>query len=275
MHVNVPKTGLDHSYFCKVRNLICLLKNIFIMKKLQLIILLSFLGFATHAQVTANFTASDLNGCVPDYQIDFTNQSTSVEPIGTYSWDIDGVTFSTTENATYVFTNQGLYNICLTVTDNLGANDSHCELINIYDAPAVTLTSSPTPLSCNNTSVVLEANPFLPNTINTWIDPNGNVISNNTGTYVNNVGTYTFQTVDTLSGCSSVSSIEVVAENGYPEVVIQTPAVLSCTNTLITLDGTGSSNGPDYIYEWTVGHPNNVISTDLNTTVSSAGLYTL
>jgi len=246
------------------------------MKKLQLIILLVLFSLTTHAQVTATFIASDTIGCLPAATIEFTNQTTSVEPIASYSWDINGIASGTAEHLTYTFTQSGLYDIHLYVTDVSGNSDTYSLLVNITETPVVTLTSTPTPLSCNNTSVILEANPSYPNTTTTWLDPNGNVISSNTGVFVSNAGIYTYEVINTQTGCSYLETIEVTAENGYPVAVIQQPEVLSCTNTPITLDGTGSSSaGSDYTYEWTVGNSNNVISTDLITTVAATGLYTL
>jgi len=223
--------------------------------------------------VTANFIASATTGCLPDATIEFTNQSTSVEPIASYNWDINGIASGTNENLTYTFTQSGLYDIHLTVADVLGNSDTYSVIINIAETPVVTLTSTPTPLSCTNTSVILEASPTYPNTTNTWYDPNGNIISNNTGVFVSNVGVYTFEIIDNTSGCSSSSTIEVMAASGYPEAVIQNPSILSCSNPTVTLDGTGSSPSPDYTYEWKIG--NTVISTDLIIDVSYTGLYTL
>ena len=129
------------------------------MKKLQLIILLSFLSLASYAQVTANFMASATTGCLPDATIVFTNQSTSVEPIAFYNWDINGIASGTDENLTYTFTQSGLFDIHLSVTDVSGNSDTYSIIINITESPVVTLTSTPTPLSCTNTAVILEANP--------------------------------------------------------------------------------------------------------------------
>lgn len=65
----------------------------------------------------------------------------------TWSWNFGDGGTSTLENPTYTYTNNGIYNVCLTATNIAGA-DTHCELVTIdaYLAPEVYFSFSGDPI---------------------------------------------------------------------------------------------------------------------------------
>ena len=75
--------------------------------------------------VVALFSANPLTGVAP-LLVNFTNQSVSSNTANTtYSWMFgDGSANSTQTNPTYVFVNNGTYNVTLTVTDSDGSTSS-------------------------------------------------------------------------------------------------------------------------------------------------------
>lgn len=82
------------------------------------------------SEPVANFTANVTEGCRP-INISFTSTSTSVDPINTYAWFISpagGIiplpSTSTIPNPTFQFNNQGVYDVKLTVTTQLGCVDT-------------------------------------------------------------------------------------------------------------------------------------------------------
>lgn len=66
----------------------------------------------------ADFTGSPLNGTAP-LMVNFTNLSTGSEQPLTYEWDfdIDGITDSTDEHPTHIYTEPGMYSVSLTALD--------------------------------------------------------------------------------------------------------------------------------------------------------------
>jgi len=87
----------------------------------------------------------------------FVSTSTGGDGNYTYAWDFgDGVGTSTLQNPTYMYTNDGIYIVTLTVTDGTLATDATTHSVTIYDKPVVTstpnITSGCAPLNvCFNT----------------------------------------------------------------------------------------------------------------------------
>ena len=59
-----------------------------------------------------------------------------------------------------------------------------------------------------------------------------------------------------------------------PDIILNQPESLDCIVEIVTLDGTGSSFGPDFIYTW-LDENGNVVSNELITEVENGGIYTL
>jgi hypothetical protein len=82
---------------------------------------------------------------------------------------------------------------------------------------------------------------------------------------------------NSISGCTAEVEVEVFENTTPPDAVANVPGVIDCQETTQTLDGTGSSTGNNFSYEWTavVG---NIVSgnTTLNDCiVDSTGSYVL
>ncbi len=94
---------------------------------------------------------------------------------------------------------------------------------------------------------------------------------------VNEPGTYTL-TVTYDNGfisCSDMASIEVLSDPNFVLAFATVPNGLDCINTLVTLDGTGTFEGPTISYEWS---PASGIVSGQNTLypdVNQGGTYTL
>ncbi len=256
------------------------------MKKLLLLITLSFLSFALNGQVIANFTTTDSIGCGSNHQVNFLDESTPVGEIISWVWDFgDGAT-SNQQHPTHTFIDEGTYSICLTVTNNSGEDDMLCktDFIVLNSAPVCVIDVNIPILSCANTTVTLDGglSSSGPNFNYSWTTMNGNIVSgsNTLNAIVDTEGLYTLVVTNTITGCSSSTSIQVTSDTNIPIADVsttQTTYTITCTNSSISpyyLDGTGSSTGPDYIYEWR-DSDNNLISNDLIFGANDAGTYTL
>src|SRR5688500_8755738 len=74
-----------------------------------------------HPKPVAAFTGDDLAGCAP-HTVNFTNQATTATgTITNYLWDF-GAGGSTDPNPTFIYNNNGNYNVSLIVTNNWGCN---------------------------------------------------------------------------------------------------------------------------------------------------------
>jgi len=100
--------------------------------------------------------------------VNFTDTSTSYDPIVSWEWDFDGdgVIDSTDQNTSWTYAEEGDYNVCLTVEDEDGDSDTHCEIVHVgNNAPAVDLVANVTagdePLSVEFTCSITGGNePF-------------------------------------------------------------------------------------------------------------------
>ena len=78
------------------------------------------------------------------------------------------------------------------------------------------------------------------------------------------------------SNCTNESSITVIEDVTPPIAEAGTAVVLDCQTTSVTLDGSGSSFGPNFIYQWSTNNGNFIGgTTTISTEVDLAGNYNL
>jgi hypothetical protein len=88
-------------------------------------------------------------------------------------------------------------------------------------------------------------------------------------------GTYTFNVVAS-NGCTNPIPVNVASNFTTPTVVASVPGDLNCTTTSLSINGTGSSTGGSFSYEWTTTGGNIVSGANsLNPVVDAPGTYTL
>lgn len=86
-----------------------------------------------------------------------------------------------------------------------------------------------------------------------WFDQNMNPIDG-ANELVYNASTaqvYTFQVIDTITGCSNMNNIEVEENTEYPFAEAGDPQILNCDITVATLNGSASQSGGQIEYTWT------------------------
>ncbi len=181
-------------------------------------------------------------------------------------------------NQTGVFTNVSAGDYDFVITD--GNNCSWTLPITVDEIPNPDLEIFPADeLDCQNSLIQLAASASVgPEFSYVWTTPDGNIVS---GEYslspeVDAPGTYQLVVVNNTNGCFSESSIVVEGTSDLPSVVIEDPAAFSCTTTEVVIDGSNSSSGNDYSYEWSTDD-GEIISggSTAMVTVGSAGTYTL
>lgn len=84
------------------------------------------------AAVQASFSSSLTNTTV-----NFTNTSST----GTYLWDFGDGNTSTVTNPTHTYSDYGTYNVCLTVTNSCGTDNS-CKMVDVMNSSTVTETEN-------------------------------------------------------------------------------------------------------------------------------------
>ncbi len=111
-----------------------------------------------------------------------------------------------------------------------------------------------------------------------WTSGNGNILSGNTtlSPIINAPGTYTIEVTNTVNGCISTDEVVIDQDDDLPQVDAGTAGPITCLVGEITLDGSNSDSGPDFVYEWTTANGNIVSGTGSEFPVVDApGIYVL
>lgn len=110
-----------------------------------------------------------------------------------------------------------------------------------------------------------------------WITEDGNITSgrNTLRPSVSQVGSYTLWVTNTVNGCFSAATVEVIQDTNMPTAFAGAAKTLDCNTTQVTLTGNGST-GIDFIYSWETedGKIESGENT-LNPVVSAPGTYRL
>lgn len=111
-----------------------------------------------------------------------------------------------------------------------------------------------------------------------WTTINGNISEgeNTLTPLVDDCGLYTLHVTNLLTGCIGSSSVLVDCDTVPPVIELGEEQFLSCVDSIVTIDASNSSVGPDFTYTWNTVFGN--IVSGLGTTVitvNDAGLYGL
>ncbi len=166
----------------------------------------------------------------------------------------------------------------LTIEQTLGS-------VTCYNSNSIVVISNDTPpdadagidqtLNCEVSCVIIggPGSSTGPNISYSWVGPNS-FISGEQFPFVCDVGTYTLSVIDLNTGCISTDMVEVDANVDPPIADAGLGSILTCDQTSVTLDGSGSSTGPEFSYEWTNGE-GTIVGTTQSVDVSEAGVYVL
>ena len=197
-----------------------------------------------------------------------------------YQWTTsDGNIVSGANTATPIVNAAGTYT--LTVTDLVNGCFAVDATIVVSDInPPVAVIAAPNSLNCAVTSIVLDGTgsstgagiSYL------WTTTNGNIVSGETTLQatVDAAGDYTFTVTNNTNGCSASAIITVSSDTSAPTADSGADMSLNCNNISVTLNGSGSSSGPNIGYLWTTSN-GNIVSGETTTmpTVDTIGTYVL
>ncbi|MEK7257303.1 MAG: hypothetical protein AAB316_21290, partial [Bacteroidota bacterium] len=113
-----------------------------------------------------------------------------------------------------------------------------------------------------------------------WTASGGGQFSSPTDTLVvqvNTQGTYTLTIKDTVNACFAIDSVTIGLDTIHPVAVAGLDTLVPCTNTVLLLDGTGSTTGDTISYEWTAILGGHIVAggDSLTPTVDHAGTFIL
>lgn len=213
---------------------------------------------------------------------------TSVELSGLATAGGDGFEFEWIDNQTntvlsntsldYSIEDPGIYILSVLNTDNgCAASDSVEVVLDII--PPVAAAGVNGVLNCMNASVNLlsSASSQGPEISYQWtsLDQNMN-ISSAASPSVDLPGNYQLIVTDTDNHCVDTALVQVAQDLEMPVATIAQPEEITCEQLVVSLNGTGSSIGNQFQYNWTL--PDGSTSTQAtgpNFTASNVGIFTL
>lgn len=101
----------------------------------------------------------------------------------------------------------------------------------------------------------------------------GSVVGSSISLPVSQAGTYSFTVTNNQNGCTASDQALVTEDFLAPAAIAGSDQLITCDNPVASLSGTGSSSGPGFSYEWTLG--GSTVGAGINLSASQSGMYTL
>lgn len=173
----------------------------------------------------------------------------------------------------------GTYTLQVTNNSNGCSSTDVVEVLSDTDTPLASV-AQPDSLSCLITAVGLSGTSIPDTGVSyQWVTGDGNIQSGQTSAnaIVNEAGAYIFIATFNQNGCSD--SVDVVVGQDYnePLAVVVPSNELDCDNTLVTLDGQGSTLSANTTFTWTASGGGQFFSGEntLSPVINTPGTYTL
>ena len=198
----------------------------------------------------------------------------------TYQWSTANGNFAAGANTlSPVVDAPGLYVLLVTDTQN-GCTATDQVLVEKDANVPLAAAQAPGALTCSTAALQLSAVGTSQGAGITylWTTSNGSIVSgsNTLAPTVNAAGTYTLQVSNTASACTAVATLTVLEDKAPPAAKAAAPSAITCKNLVVSLDGAGSSTGPNFAYLWATTSGNFVSGKNtLAPTVDQPGIYNL
>lgn len=228
----------------------------------------------------AAFTPSTFNDCNPPAIIDFENNSTGGDLICIWEFD-DGLTQTTMgiADVSHTFNEIGVFNVCLTVENEIGCETELCQTIDIIQAPTPSFTFSESISCAGGTIDFVDTSSPVP-TSWSW-DFNGDGVEDATGPEVNYA--YTTEGIYNPVLTAVYSNNCAGQTDGTAQIEILAPltAAFSADDSTacqvpFTVNFTNESVGQSITdYEWFIDGVSVGTTTDVSYTFTDFGSYTV
>ncbi|MEQ8707204.1 MAG: T9SS type B sorting domain-containing protein [Phaeodactylibacter sp.] len=249
-----------------------------------------FLTSALNCDSTLNITLEVLEpiaSIAPAFNLTCITSSVELNGTGStpagqlsYQWYApDGTTLGTAPTQTVAQAGAFVLEVRQVSTDMTTCTTFDTLVVEIDTIPPVSDAGPQDTLNCTQGQVELGGITTPdPNYTYFWYTPDGNIVSDvfQPTAVANDPGSYFLVVTDIDNRCSDTSMTTVLEDQDLPSVEPGTDTLLSCLFPEITLDGSGSSEGPNFAYEWS-DEAGNLLQdgTTLFPVVSQGGTYQL
>jgi len=197
-----------------------------------------------------------------------------------YEWTSSNGNIIEGENSLVPTINEpGIYELLITNTENGCTSTEQIGVEQNIELPIAAI-QDPAILTCAVNTINIDANnSSIGNQFDyQWTSPNGNIIegANSLSPLIDEAGTYTISIFNNDNLCNSSAEITVTQDIEAPIADAGSDDQLNCVINDLQLDGSNSSQGNIYTYEW-MSENGNIIegNTLLNPTIQSPGQYQL
>ncbi len=197
-----------------------------------------------------------------------------------YTWTLDGQTVAL-DTLQVEITTPGTYLLEVTNRINGCSTTDSVQIIDDTQPPQITMEPAPT-LNCTESIAVISATlePANANYAFQWEAVDGGNIVSGAGSLaaeVDQPGIYRLTATNQETGCVSTEEVVVLTDVEFPVADAGADQTITCQDSVAMLDGSGSSMGTPFSYEWLAidgaGAPNPADT--LQTMVETPGLYEL
>lgn len=187
-------------------------------------------------------------------------------PNCTYDWKGPGINGTNQGQQDPLVDSDGTYEVVITAANGCTEQTSVTVTKNKTE-PELELVGDL--ITCLKPNINIVANSSTSGVIIDWTGPTGP--QNNTTSIATTLpGVYT-STATAPNGCKTIKTITIQETKDKPNVVVNNPTEIDCSNKTSFLSCAGSSQGSEYTYQW-IG-PESANACEL--TVSTVGVYTL
>jgi hypothetical protein len=196
-----------------------------------------------------------------------------------YLWTTtNGFIVSGANSLTPIVNAAGTY--LLTVTNaNNGCTSSDQTTVTANTTPPSSNAGADQLLTCAITSIQLVGTGSSGSEFSyLWTTANGHILSGETTltATVDEPGTYCLKVTNTLNGCTAIDCATVTENITPPLANAGSASPLTCTTLQVTLNGSASSQGPNFSYLWTTTNGRIVSgASSLMPVVDTVGTYTI
>ncbi len=204
---------------------------------------------------------------------------------------ISGSGSSTGNNFTYIWSGPGIVNgsttlsptvnaagnYILIVTDQTnGCTATSTATVTVNTTAPLAIVSTPQNLTCLQNPISLNGSNSSNGANFTYIWSGPGIVNGGTtlSPTVNAAGNYVLIVTNQTNGCTATASTTIAANLTAPTVMATVPQAITCLQNQISIDGSGSSSGPDFTNIWSGSGIINGATT-LNPIVNMGGNYTL
>lgn len=216
-------------------------------------------------ELSCSITEANLNGSTSGMNFSYNWTTTNGNILA------DNNTLTPTINA------PGIYELTVTNPDNGCTANDQIEITQDANAP-IADAGMATPITCMISTIELDASNSSnsPTISYSWATSDGNILNgqNTLNPQINEPGTYILTVLDSANDCETISSVTIEENTELPTAEAGENNELTCIETMLTLNAENSSQGTEFLYEWST-NDGNILNGEntLNPEIDAAGIY--